>query len=388
METERLYFADPYLTTFSARVLKREDVKGKPSVLLDRSAFYPEGGGQPADRGSLSGVPVLDVQVNDAGEVWHTLGAPLSAETVEGTLDWTRRFDHMQQHHGQHLLSAAFENLFEFRTVSFHLGTESATIDLAAKDLSAAQIQAAEELTNRIIWEDHPVNARFVSAEELKRIKLRKAPAVDGPIRVVSAGDFDHSACGGTHPRSTGAVGIIHLRKTERRGSEMRVEFVCGGRALRDLRFYGALVGKIAAGLTVGPSELETAIARLKESEDRAQKRSEVLMEQLAGFEAAQLVSEAPVVKRIYSDRSLADLRSLATAITERGGVAILGLSGEKTQIIVARPASSQLDCGKVLKETLAKFGGKGGGQPPVAQGGLPDPAKLEAVLDEIARGV
>jgi alanyl-tRNA synthetase len=386
--TDRLYFADPYLTAFTARVVERGELGGKPAVVLDRSAFYPEGGGQPADRGTVGGVPVLDVQVNAAGQVWHALATPLAAETVEGSVDWARRFDHMQQHHGQHLLSAAFENLFGLRTVSFHLGTESATIDLNARDLAPSQVTAAEDLTNRIIWEDHPVNARFVSEAELGEIKLRKAPAVEGPVRVVSAGDFDHSACGGTHPRSTGAVGLLHLRKTERRGSEIRVEFVCGGRALRDLRFASALMTRLATGLTVGPEELEPALGRLRESEDRARKRVQSLVEELASYEADRLVNSAtmvagtPVVMQLYRDRALNDVRYLAAAIAARGGIALLGLAGEKAQLVFSRPAEGALDCGKLLRETLASFGGKGGGQPALAQGGLADATKLEPALE------
>jgi alanyl-tRNA synthetase len=294
----------------------------------------------------------------------------------------------MQQHHGQHLLSAAFENLFGLRTVSFHLGTESATIDLNARDLAPSQVTAAEDLTNRIIWEDHPVNARFVSEAELGEIKLRKAPAVEGPVRVVSAGDFDHSACGGTHPRSTGAVGLLHLRKTERRGSEIRVEFVCGGRALRDLRFASALMTRLATGLTVGPEELEPALGRLRESEDRARKRVQSLVEELASYEADRLVNSAtmvagtPVVMQLYRDRALNDVRYLAAAIAARGGIALLGLAGEKAQLVFSRPAEGALDCGKLLRETLASFGGKGGGQPALAQGGLADATKLEPALE------
>jgi alanyl-tRNA synthetase len=394
MPTDRLYFSDPYLVTFTARVTERGVLAGRPAVLLDRSAFYPEGGGQPADHGTLNGVPVFDVQVDESGAVWHAVTGALSADSVEGVVDWTRRFDHMQQHHGQHLLSAAFENLFAFRTVSFHLGTDSATIDLAARELTRDHVKAAEDLTNRIIWEDHPVNARFVTREEMATIPLRKAPVVDGPVRVVSAGDFDHSACGGTHPRTTGAVGLLHIRRVERRGTESRVEFVAGGRALRDLRFAGGLVSRMAAGMTVGPEELEVAVARLRESEERSHKRVQKLVEELAGFEADRLVTDGrvskqlPVIRLSFTDRSMQELRYLAGAIAVRGGIAVLGLSGEKSQIIVTRPSESSLDCGKVLKDTLAQFGGKGGGQPAIAQGGLPDGSQLEAALDLAVRNV
>ncbi|HEY3229507.1 MAG TPA: alanyl-tRNA editing protein, partial [Roseiflexaceae bacterium] len=207
MITERLYFVDAYLTRFSARVVGRAERGGHPTVALDQSAFYPEGGGQPPDAGVLNGVPVRDVQVED-GVVWHMLEHSLEGDAVEGAIDWPRRFDHMQQHHGQHLLSAAFERLYGLHTISFHLGVASSTIDLAGAALTAEQATAAEELANQVIWEDRPVLARFVTAEELAALPLRKPPAVEGAIRVVSVPDFDHSACGGTHPRATGGVGL------------------------------------------------------------------------------------------------------------------------------------------------------------------------------------
>ncbi|MBK9713617.1 MAG: alanyl-tRNA editing protein [Kouleothrix sp.] len=387
MITERLYFADPYLTSFSARVVARAERDGRPAVALDQSAFYPEGGGQPPDAGTLDDVPVLDVQADD-GLVWHTLARPLDAEIVQGRVDWARRFDHMQQHHGQHLLSAAFEHLHGLRTISFHLGAASATIDLAGGALAAEQAFAAEELANQVIWEDRPVLARFVSAEELARLPLRKPPAVDGPVRVVSVPDFDHSACGGTHPRATGGVGLLHIRRWDRRGDAVRVEFLCGGRAVRDLRWKNGALGRLASALSVGADEVESAVARVREAEERARKRLEEAGEQLLGYEAQELIARADlvgivrVVRRAYAGRSLDDVRALARAIAAGGCVALLGLRAEKTQLIFARAEGLQVDCGRLLRETLAALGGRGGGQPTLAQGGLPDPARLEDALD------
>ncbi len=300
MITECLYFVDAYLTRFSARVVARAERGGRPAVALDQSAFYPEGGGQPHDAGALNDVPVRDVQVED-GVVWHMLEHPLEGDAVEGAIDWPRRFDHMQQHHGQHLLSAAFERLYGLRTISFHLGGASSTIDLAGAALTADQATAAEELANQVIWEDRPVLARFVTAEELAALPLRKPPAVEGAIRVVSVPDFDHSACGGTHPRATGGVGLLHIRRWERRassssgqgGSAVRVEFLCGGRALRDLRWKNAAFGRLAAALSVGAEQVEAATARLREAEERARKRLETVGEQLIAYEAHELIEHA-----------------------------------------------------------------------------------------------
>ncbi|MBK9944982.1 MAG: alanyl-tRNA editing protein [Kouleothrix sp.] len=387
MHTERLYFADAYMAQFSAQVIARGQLGGRPAVALDQSAFYPEGGGQPADTGQLGGVAVLDVQA-DGELVWHALAAPLVAERLQGQLDWARRFDHMQQHHGQHLLSAAFERLYGFKTVSFHLGAAIATIDLAVAELAADQVAAAEDLTNQVIWEDRPILARFVTPEELARLPLRKPPQVAGPVRVVSVPEFDHSACGGTHPRSTGGVGLVHIRRWERRADAVRLEFVCGGRAVRDLRWKNAALGRLAGTLSVAAEELEPAVARLRTAEERARKRLEAASEQLIGLEAQELLARAvklgglPVVRRAYADRGLEELRMLAKALSARGGVALLGLRAEKTQLIFACAAGAPLDCGALLRATLAGFGGRGGGQPTLAQGGLPDGAQLEAALD------
>jgi alanyl-tRNA synthetase len=395
MITERLYFADPYLAQFSARVVARGERSGRPAVALDQSAFYPEGGGQPPDAGTLNNLPVLDVQIED-GIVWHTLERPLVDDVVQGVIDWPRRFDHMQQHHGQHLLSAAFERLYGLRTISFHLGVAASTIDLAGTALTAEQVAAAEELTNQVIWEDRPVLARFVTAEELTTIPLRKPPQVDGPIRVVSVPDFDHSACGGTHPRATGGVGLLHIRRWERRpssssgpgGSVVRVEFLCGARALRDLRWKNAAIGRLVAALSVGAEEVEAAVLRLREAEERARKRLEDASEQLIVYEAEELIRHAQlagivrVVRQAFENRGLDEVRALAKAIAAGGCMALLGLRAEKTQLIFARAEGLEVDCGALLRATLVPFGGRGGGQPAFAQGGLPDAARLEDALE------
>ncbi len=385
VSSERLYFADAYLTGFSASVVARAERAGRPAVALDRTAFYPEGGGQPSDRGMLNAVPVLDVQADEDGTVWHVLDGALDDDLVQGQVDWPRRFDHMQQHHGQHLLSAAFEELFGLRTVAFHLGAQHATIDLAG-DPPDEQVVAAESRTNEIIWEDRPVQARFVTAEELARIPLRKPPVVDGPVRVVSVPDFDHSACGGTHPRSTGAVGLLHVRRREKRGSDTRIEFVCGGRVLRDLRGRGALLGRLGAMFTAGPDDLEAAVVRLRENEVAARKRLAQVTERLLVFEARELVREAaaagrPVVQACRDDLSLDEARLLARCVADGGVVAVIGVRGVKAQLVMARPAESSLDCGKIVREVLQQFGGKGGGHPMAAQGGLPDPNRLEEAV-------
>ena len=328
------------------------------------------------------------MQSDDDGVVWHVLDGALDDDMVHGQVDWPRRFDHMQQHLGQHLLSAAFEELFNLKTVSFHLGPDSATIDLAG-DPGDAELVAAESRTNEIIWEDRPVDARFVTAEELARLPLRKPPAVAGPVRVVAVPDFDYSACGGTHPRSTGAVGIVHIRRRERRGQDTRVEFVCGNRVLRDLRRRGGILTRLGALFTAGVDDLEAAVERLREDHDSTRRRLGVVTGQLLEYEAVSLAEAAPggAVAVVRDDLGLDEARVLARLLSERDVTAIVGVAGAKAQVVMMRPASATApDCGKVLREVLAGFGGKGGGQAQAAQGGVPDPGRLaEAVAALLA---
>ncbi|HMO57735.1 MAG TPA: alanyl-tRNA editing protein [Roseiflexaceae bacterium] len=386
MKTERLYYADSYLRRFNAQVLARR-TQPQPAVALDRSAFYPEGGGQPADHGTLNGIAVHDTQA-EGDLVWHVMAQPLDADTVEGEIDWQRRFDHMQQHHGQHLLSAAFANHFGLHTESFHLGVREATIDLATATMSGAIATEAEALANRVIWEARPVQARFVDAAELASLQLRKPPSVRGPIRVVSVPEFDHSACGGTHPATTGGVGLIFIRRWERRGESIRITFVCGERATTELRRTATMLGRIAGGLSVATDELEAAISRIQTAEEQARSRAAELTERLLGYEVQELATTAQgdmrLVRAAYDDRSLDEARSMARQLTAAGCVALIGIRSNKAHVLLARPANSELDCGALLREVLAPFGGRGGGRPDMAQGGLNHPHQLDAVLDAV----
>ncbi|MFL5271666.1 MAG: alanyl-tRNA editing protein, partial [Anaeromyxobacteraceae bacterium] len=246
--TLRLYLDDPYLARFEAEVTGERRVGDRAGVTLSRTAFYPEGGGQPADRGTLGGAEVVDVQEVD-GEVVHLVAGAAPTGRVEGVLHWRRRFDHMQQHHGQHLLSAAFEAALGARTVSFHLGDEACTIDLDAPPsrLGAAALEEVERRANETVWRDLPVVARDLAPDELARIALRKEPTKGS--RVVLVEGVDASPCGGTHPRRTGEVGAIALLRAAKWGQGSRVEFACGGRVLRLLRTSSERLGGVAAAL-------------------------------------------------------------------------------------------------------------------------------------------
>jgi alanyl-tRNA synthetase len=394
--TERLYFDDPYLQSFTARVVDRREIGGRAAVALDRSAFYPEGGGQPGDRGTLNAILVLDTQADDADVVWHIVADRVLGDEVEGRIDWDRRWDFMQQHHGQHLLSAAAENQFGARTLAVHLGEEVCTVDLDHPGFGIEQLAELEDATNAMIWADVPIVARFVTPDELQSLTLRKPPQAYDNIRIVSAGDFDHSPCGGTHPRRTGEVGSVLLRRAERYKGGMRIEFVCGGRAVREYRAKNRIVSAAAADLNVGYAELPIAIERLRAAEERSRKALERAQERLVEYEAAALIERAerigdtPVVVAAFDDRALDNLRLLARTIAERGGVALLGLRAEKAQLVFNRAAGAVWDMGALLRTAAAIVGGRGGGKADAAQGGGPDVLQLDAALaaaqDELRR--
>ncbi|MBV9789281.1 MAG: alanyl-tRNA editing protein [Chloroflexi bacterium] len=387
MPADRLYYNDAYIQTFTARVTQRSIIDGKPAVALDRSAFYPEGGGQSGDRGALNDVQVLDTQADEAGEIWHILAAPLDADEVQGQLDWARRFDFMQQHHGQHLLSAACEQQFDARTVAVHLGSEICTVDLAHPGFTAEQIAAIEDATNQMIWANAPIHARFVTPEELSTLTLRKLPQAYERIRIVSAGDFDHSPCGGTHPNRTGEVGSVVIRRWERYKNGVRVEFVCGGRAIGDYRWKNQILQGVSAELSVGLVEIAPAVQRLRAAEQTQRKALERAQERLIDYDAQDLIAAAPklggvpVVVQSYDDRTLDSVRLLAKRIAELSGVALLGLRADKAQLVFNRPAGVAADMGALLKAAAAIVGGRGGGKPEAAQGGGPDRERLDQAL-------
>src|SRR5574341_1324291 len=259
--TERLYYADSYLTSFDADVLDRRSIGGSVGVVLSRTAFYPTSGGQPYDTGTLDGAQVIDV-VDEGPAVVHVVTQPIEGR-VHGTIDWPRRFDHMQQHTGQHILSQAALRTLGAQTRAVHFGTGAATLDLDRADLTAADVEALEDLANGIVFEDRPVGVREVDEAELPALGLRRPAKKEGRIRIVEVEDFDRSACGGTHVRRTGEVGGVKVRRWERHRGGVRLEFLCGWWALRDYRRAQRLLADLAAAFTVADGEVPDAAARL-----------------------------------------------------------------------------------------------------------------------------
>ncbi len=385
--SERLYYDDSYLTHFTARVVERTTCQESPAVVLDRTAFYPTSGGQPNDRGTLNDVAVVDVQVRESdGALLHLLAADLPAEQVAGQIDWARRLDHMQQHSGQHLLSAVCEQLLNADTVSFHLGAETCTIDLNVARMPFEALERAENHVNQVIWENRPMTARRVERSELAGLALRRPPPVDGPLRLIEVAGLDLNPCGGTHVSHTGEIGLLKVLRLEYRGSETRVEFLCGGRALHDYRQKNHILLQLSAALTVGYWELEESIVRLQEELKATRHDLRLAQEQLLVGEAAQLrqaalpYGSARLAQAIYAGRSPTELRALAQRLSAHSGVlAVLASLEERVHLCVARADDVSVDAVGLLRAVLEPLEGKGGGQPPFAQGSAP-PAAREAV--------
>jgi len=374
--TERLYYTDPHLREFDAALIDTVSYDGQTALVLDRTAFYPTSGGQPHDVGAFDDVRVLDVVDLEDGRILHLVDRAPSTTALHGTIDWTRRFDHMQQHTGQHVLSAAFDRLLGVRTESFHLGTESSTIDLA-REVTPAEIARVEDEANRVVWEDRPVTIRFAGPDDVASLPLRKETRREGTIRLIDVKDFDLSACGGTHVASTGAIGIIAVAAAERFRGGSRITFLCGGRALAGYRaLKGAVAGSMRV-LSVAPADLPAAIDRLQSESRALRKQVKDYQTRLAAQEADALAAGAvdaggaALVLATLPGWDAAGLKTVASHIVARPRhvVVLLG-DPPAAPIVVARASDLPHDAGAILRQLVERHGGKGGGRPELAQGG------------------
>jgi alanyl-tRNA synthetase len=400
--TERLYYRDSFLHAFEAHVLESLEHNGRNAVVLDRTAFYPTSGGQVHDTGVFiledeTKVPVLDVTDEEDGTIRHFTSELLPVgKPVRGVIDAHRRRDHMQQHSGQHVLSAAFVRLFDVPTVSFHMGTESCTIDLAVKSLTPAQIVQAERLANDAVTEDRPVTIRFVPLEQARQMGLRKLPPKQtGDLRLIDITDFDLTACGGTHVRSTGQIGAILLRKTESVKQGLRVEFVCGFRAVdaarHDYNTLAEAAGLYSAHLRDVPEQIRKSLQEARSSIKEQHK----LLEELAESQAVRLLAGATgvprVVTAVFPERNAAFIKLVAQKLTidNTGVVALIASGAGQPALVFAQSPGQRWNMGQLLKEAMGRLGGRGGGAADMAQGGLPtgsaDLASIEKVLQETA---
>ena len=407
--TERLYYHDSLIYEFDAEVLDLVSASHSDSrlaVILDRTAFYPTSGGQVFDMGWIlpaeskeasDRVRVAEVMERDDGTILHILESaePIQKGTrIHGLIDVDRRRDHMQQHSGQHVLSAAFVRLFNMPTVSFHMGAESCSIDLDTKNLTTAQVESAEALANDVVMKNRAVSIRFVTQEEARGLGLRKIPPVErDQLRLIDIHDFDLTACGGTHVSATGEIGCILLRKTEKTRQGWRVEFVCGKRAVATARRDYTVLAESGGLLSSHIWDVPQQVRKLQEESQASRKSREQSLEELADLYASRLLAETPenggrkIVVRTFSDRDLTFIKLLAQRLTRQstGVVAFLGITSDQPGLVFAQSPGQPFDMGGLMKETLARLGGRGGGSKDMAQGGPTQIEGLEAALAELA---
>ena len=385
--TERLYYRDSYLTEFRARVV--ESSPDGTRVYLDRTAFYPSSGGQPFDTGALGGVRVIDV-IDEGERIAHITTAPVSPAEVDARIDRERRFDHMQQHTGQHLLSAVFIDLLNAPTVSFHLGEASCTIDIQRGSLSPAEVRTVEKRANEIVFENRPVSVSFEDASA--DLGLRKPTERQGEIRIVSIANLDRSACGGTHVRATGEIGPILIRRLDRIRGTVRVEFLCGMRAVREARRDYDALAAVSRVLSCPPEEAATIVAVQAERLQAAEKTRSRMAIELARVEGQKLFANTvpgPTGRRVATRTAPSfddELRALAQSFASGESACFIGITENPPGLLLAASATSGIHAGNLLKQIFSKNGGRGGGNAGLAQGSLPSREALSAALAEIER--
>ena len=378
----RFYYENAMMKQFTAVVEKvAKDEENKTYIVLNNTAFYPTGGGQPHDTGKIDEFEIVNVEEID-GEIRHYAADSADVSTLTGgvnaEINWQRRFDHMQQHAGQHILTAAFVELFEFPTVSFHLGTDSVTIDLQTTQVTEEQLLAAERLANDIILENRPIETKWVTAEEAAEYPLRKALKVEGPIRLVIIPDYDYNGCGGTHPTSTGQVQAIKILSTEKMKQNIRVHFVCGGRVIHTLHTQNEVLTDVAKQLSAKKEEAHRALRKVMTTAKATEKALNDANDQLLQFEAKEFIASAAehsstVIVKAFNERSIQQLQKLVkfmTAQNENLSVALIGEFEDKYQIVTARGNSGTSNMKEVIQTVLPLIEGKGGGNDMLAQGG------------------
>jgi len=386
MASRRLYYDDSYATRFSAQVVEAGRHRGRAAAELAATYFYPESGGQEADRGTLGDAHVVDVQADDDGRVWHVMETSLEpGAEVAAEVDWTRRFDHMQQHTGQHVLSAALERVLEAPTLSSHLGEEHGTIEAALADVDWRAVARVEDAANRVVWEDRPVERHWVAEAEVGRYALRKPPpelrhGSDGRIRIVEIPDWDVSACGGTHTRRTGEVGVIKIVRWEKVRGNLRFEFLCGARALRDYSWRAEALVEAARRRTLKDRDLILHLERAATERDELRKRLEQITDRLITAEARERVGDPPrAVEDLAPHRPRDEVRRFVIKCLEAGAPwVVAGAEAPDPVVFVGRAKSLAVDVRTLVPELGTRARGRGGGSPELVQVSAADRAAVE----------
>ncbi|MEK4362116.1 alanyl-tRNA editing protein [Paenibacillus sp. FSL M8-0212] len=371
--TQKIYYDSAYTREWHTTITGKVDKEDGIYVTLAETAFYPHGGGQPCDLGQIGGIAVLDVNIED-GEVWHKLERAPEQNEVHCELDWERRFDHMQQHTGQHLLSAITLKLTEAMTLSFHLGTEYDTIDVAAAELGADQLTAIEQEVNRQIYRNARINTSWVTAEEAAQLPLVKQPTVTEDIRIVEIEGVEYNACGGTHVSATGEIGIIKLLKTEKVKGGTRIYFKCGTRALNEFTATQNVLNSIMVKLKTSKDELLERIEKMELEQKQLQTELNAVKTTNDAYYAEELLAarQGIVIAQVFEDKSLKDMQSLATKLTaDHEGLVLFASISEAKVVLAQNGQPPEWACGPFFKGNLGAYNGKGGGSEKIAQAGF-----------------
>ncbi|MUK87916.1 alanyl-tRNA editing protein [Ornithinibacillus sp. L9] len=398
MNSEKLYYQDQYITSFTANVLKSEiDDQGRYYVVLDQTAFYPTGGGQPHDLGMLNDINVYGVEEIE-GEIRHFTEEPIEIDTMcTGEIEWERRFDHMQQHAGQHILSAAFVEEFDYKTASFHLGKEICSIDLDVANLSEGEATRVENLANDMILDNRPIETKWVTEEELSNYKLRKELSVSENIRLVIIPEFDYNGCGGTHPSTTGQVSAIKVLHWEKQKKKTRVYFVCGKRVMKQLSEKHQVIQGLTSLLSAPQENLEKAANQVLQQSKQYEKEITDLKMHLIKYEAkalleqAQLINGQKMVQAVFQNRPVPELQHLAKVIvanTNDTVVLFVNENVQKLQMVCAKGSDLSLSMNQLVKQVLPIINGKGGGTDSIAQGGGDKLVSAEGLMEKLVKSI
>jgi alanyl-tRNA synthetase len=395
--SKRLYYEESYLQEFKGKILEKVEIDDKPALILDNTCFYPTSGGQPNDLGYIQGVPIVNV-IEGGEKIIHLLKEDIEEEcgdTVMGKINWERRFDHMQQHSGQHILSAAFEKLWNADTVSFNLGDEICTLDIMKDSITSEEVKKAEILSNNIVLENKPIKAYFVDQDRANELNLRKTPPQKGDIRIVEIMDFDICACCGTHCGTTGEVGLIKILKWEKRGVKIRLDFICGERSLKDYYWKNELIKNISNKLTIKDSELGEAVVRMLEERKETRKELREVKEKLQEYEAKRLIDEASIrdngiriIDKVFEENNFQEVRGLVQKIInlDDSVVVLAGVKnkgeGEGVKILFACSKVLKYDMNELIREAGEFIEGRGGGAPNFAQAGGKKTEGIEDALN------
>jgi alanyl-tRNA synthetase len=385
MDNLRMFFEDAYLTEFDARVVERREIEGRPAIILDRTAFYPEAGGQSCDRGKIDGIAVLQV-VEDGEAIVHVLERAIEADTVHGRIDWPRRFDRMQQHSGQHILSQAFYEVVKGATMSFHIGEDVSSVEIGVPKISDADLDRVEARANAVLFEDREIKTYFVPEDRIGTVPLRKPPKKEGPIRVVEVSGFDYSACGGTHCRRAGEIGLIKVTKADRIRNNLRFEFVCGGRALRDYQEKNRTIRQAAAFFSVADRDVATTVGRSLTEIKALKKKARKLEERIASYEAWEVIhgAQGKVVQAVFEDKSPEETRFLAVQVIHNAErIVLFGAHGEtQSHLILAAAEGLGFDVRTLIPAVSAVIQVRGGGSPSLVELVTTEKGKVGTALE------